>query len=228
MRFQTLIQDTLAELAFLPCQAILLPEPFARITRNEVEGVLVMETQFISVDDLGELRIVHIYAPKINVLTLFFFPHPAWQLPVYCLELVVFGSQPIVGLLDTVCLLPMACTGNVRQFMMDAHTAHPHLQQANDTPNWFRECRSGQDFFLRPQTDEELSCLAEIHLALLASPLKTLFLNAKTFNAADTVEHQRHLQAYKHHHQLNAPGLRLMNRSFGDVWTTDYMNLLFR
>ncbi len=227
MRFHTLIQDTLAAFASLNCQAIPLPETFARIDRKEVDGELVMETQFVAVADYGELRIVHIHSPKINVLTLFFFPHCRWQLPVYCMELVVFSAQPIVAMLDSLCLMPMACNNAVHQFMTAAHDAYPQLLQAGDTPDWFEQCRSGQDFFIRPQNNDEMDTLSAVHSALLPS-LKTLLQQAHPFAASDAENHQRCLQDYKQHHRIHAPGLRLMNRSFGEQWTTDYLNILFQ
>jgi hypothetical protein len=126
MSFHDLIQYTLATLVALDCQPKLLAETFARVERNEVDGGLVMETRFMAVADKGQLRWVHIYSQKINVLTLFFFPHHRWQLPVYCMELVVFSAQPIVAMLDTVCLIPMSCAETTEQFMTQPLTKTTH------------------------------------------------------------------------------------------------------
>jgi hypothetical protein len=227
MRFNTLIQATLAALASLDCQAKPLPDTFARIERNEVDGVLVMETHFMTVADKGELRWVHIYSPKINVLTLFFFPHYRWQLPVYCMELVTFSAQPIIAMLDVVCLTAMPCSQVIEQFMSAAHQSHCALRQATDTPDWFEQCRSGQDFFIRPQNNDDMIALSELHLTLL-EPIKVLLAQASLFTDHNALTHQRCLQDYKHHHRLHAPGLRLMNRSFGEQWTADYMNYFFQ
>jgi hypothetical protein len=111
--------------------------------------------------------------------------------------------------------------------MTAAHQAHLELQPANDTPDWFKDCRSGQDFFIRPQNDEEMTVLSEIHFALLA-PIKTLIEQARLFTDQEALAHQHCLQAYKNHHRHHAPGLRLMNRSFGEQWTADYMNYFFQ
>jgi len=228
MLFNTVIRDTLATLASFSCQTILLPESLARIERKEVNGTLVMKTQFLTVADLGELRVVHIYSPKINVLTLFFFPFGNWQLPVYCMELVAFGGNPIVAVLDTVCLLPMPCSDSVRQFMTAAHDAHPQMLQAEDAPDWFGQCRSGHDFFIRPENNSEMLKLGAVHLYLLSGPFNRLLRQAEPFNGDDVVNHQNALQNYKHHHRIHSPGLRLMNRSFGEQWTSGYMDTFFR
>jgi hypothetical protein len=228
MYFAKLIQDTLATLAPLGCSTVPLPDGLAQISRDEVDGVLTMATQFIAVADRGQLRIVHIHAPKINIVTLFFFPHSHWQLPVYCLELVMFGTQPIIGLLDSICLLDMACAPQVGHFMKAAHQAYPHLQQSPDTPEWFQACRSGQDFFLRPQHMDDLAQLGELHLGLLQNAIKPLLATPQAFDNDGASRHQQQLQHFKHHHRINAPGLRLMNRSFGEAWTHHYMNTLFQ
>ncbi len=228
MRFTQLITDTLAAFAPWPCQALSLPEQFSRIARKEVDGELTMTTQFWAIENFGQLRVVHIFSPKINVLTLFFFPGQAQPLPVYCLELVVFGNQPIVGLLDAVCLMPMPCTDDVRAFMAAAHQQHPDLLQADDTPEWFEACRSGQDFFIRPRGDGDMETLAALHLRLLARDFIPLLKRTQPLNAQQADKHQQLLQGYKHHHRTNAPGLKLMNRSFGEQWTADYMSFLFQ
>jgi hypothetical protein len=227
MRFDTLIQATVAALAALGCHATPLPDTFARIARKEVDGVLVMETHFMTVADKGELRWVHIYSPKINVLTLFFFPHYRWQLPVYCMELVTFSAQPIIAMLDVVCLMPMLCANTVQQFMTAAHQQYPQLLQADDTPDWFEHCRSQLDFFIRPQNNDDMIALSDLHLTLL-EPIKVLLDQASLFTEPNALTHQRCLQDYKNHHRLHAPGLRLMNRSFGEQWTADYMNYFFQ
>jgi hypothetical protein len=111
--------------------------------------------------------------------------------------------------------------------MTEAHQTHPELQQATDTPEWFEHCRSGLDFFIRPQNDNDMNALSAIHLALL-SPIKGLIEQAHLFTDQDSLTHQHCLQNYKNHHRLHAPGLRLMNRSFGEQWTDDYMKHFFQ
>lgn len=226
MRFEALIAKTLAMFAELSCEPLRLPENMAHIERKEVDGVLVMSTQFFAVGDKGELRLVHICAPKINVVTLFFFPKAHWQLPVYCMELVIFNEQPIVALLDSVCLVPMICTERVRQWLSGAHQANPHLQQAIDTPEWFAQCRSQQDFFLRPDSHAEMDALIAVHLQLL-EPFKQLLQQAQRFSEHNALAHHDCLLDYKNHHRIHAPGWRLIKRSFGEQWANSYMSYFF-
>jgi hypothetical protein len=227
MRFETLITNTLAEFAPLGCQPIAIPDNFARIERAEIDGVLIMQTEFMAVEGKGELRFVHIYSPKINVLTFFFFPAARWQLPVYCMELVIFNVQPIVAMLDCLCLKPMPIAQTIKQLLSDAHQNQPLLAQASDIPDWFAQCRSGDDFFIRPQDEAELNALSALHLELL-KPITHLIQHATEFEHNEEAVHQQKLLEYKQHHREHAPGLRLMNRSFGEQWTSDYMNYFFQ
>ena len=226
VNFDALIAATLAAFEPLTCQPLELAANLARIQRPEVDGDLVMATQFFDVNARGELRIVHIFAPKIKVLTLFFFPDANWQLPVYCMELVVFGEQPIVALIDGVCLQPMDCGSLVEGILDTAHQKNPQFQQAEDTPEWFQACRSGRDFFIRPENMAVMGDLAAVHLQLMPQ-LATLIQDARQFPEQQTQQYQHVLQEYKHHHRIHAPGLKLMNRSFGEAWTANYMHTLF-
>lgn len=227
MPFRVLIEQSLAAIEPLGCTPLVLPRQYAQITRPELDGELVMDTQFMAVADKGELRWVHIYAPKINVLTLFFFPNPQWQLPVYCMEQVIFGNQPIIAMLDAVCLASMACHEKIDGWLQKAHQANPQLQQAQDTPEWFEQCRSGQDFFIRPENDHYRQMISHLHLRFLES-LSNWLVAAEAFDGKLTGQHRHALQAYKNHHRIHAPGLKLMNRSFGEQWTDTYMNFLFK
>jgi hypothetical protein len=229
MDFQNIVEQTLEAFSGFNCQKVNLPDSIAHIERNEINGVLNLENNFVTVNNLGQLRIVHIHSPKINIITLFFFPDYRWQLPVYCMESVVFGLQPIIGILDTVCLLSsMLCYDQVKKIMINAHNDCPQLQQANDMPEWMTHCCSDNNFFIRPQGIEQIADLCTLHLSVLADFAKIL-QRAKLFCTQDARLHRGYLQDYKDHHRINAPGLNLMNRSFGEQWTNDYMsNYLFQ
>ncbi len=228
MRFTELLNESVAAFADLECVPVPVPKRFAEVVRKEMDGELTMLTNCWAVSDCGELRTVHIFATKVNVLTLFFFPSAHRALPVYCLEQVVFGNQPIVGLLDIVCMQPMSCADRVRDFLIAERARYPQLQQADEMPDWFLSCRSGQDVFIRPRNDDDLAALTDLHLRLLRQYMVSLLAEAKTFADADAYQHLVSLNSYKHHHQRHAPGIKLMNRSFGEAWTTEYLAYLFQ
>lgn len=228
MRFSQLLSDSVAAFAELGSEPWPVPAPFAQAVRKEMDGELTLLTDCWTVAELGQLRTVHIFAPKIQVLTLFFFPSAQRALPVYCFEQVVFGNQPIVGLLDMVCVRPMPCADAISAFLPAERARYPQLRQAETMPDWFLACRSGQDVFIRPRHNDDLTALSDLHLTLLRRHLVALLAQAETLAEEESRQHEWALKAYKSHHQQHAPGIKLMNRSFGETWTEDYLAFLFQ
>jgi hypothetical protein len=179
MVFQALIENTVAVFSAFPCQPLELPEQFAKIERHEQDGVLTIENHFFQIGKYGQLRIAHTHAPKINIIAVFFFPECDYQLPVYSMEFVMLGQKPIIALMDAVCLIQsMSITTIVKDFMALAHLAYPEFSEGEALPPWFDECRSGQEFFIRPRELSEFATLEKIHLAI-AENLTKLFQGAK-------------------------------------------------
>ncbi len=174
------------------------------------------------------MRIAHTYAPKINIIALFFFPEPSYQLPVYSMEFVMLGEKPIVALMDMICLLqPTSVSQAVKNVMMTAHSQHLVSNHCGTLPQWFDECRSGFEFFSRPDHASDFDKLSEINVFLLEK-LTQLLQAAELYDDHNSLFHKTNLDAYKTHHKANSPGLRLMNRSFGTDWTHHYLtNYLF-
>lgn len=223
MEFQYIIGKTEAIFAEFSCNPLVLPEQFSKIERPEQDGVLTIENHFFQVGHCGQLRIAHTFAPKINIVAVFFFPEYNQQLPVYSMEFVMLGQKPIIALMDAACLIPMPISTIVKDFMDSAHLAYPEFSQGEELPRWFDDCRSGQDFFIRPYDKSEFLTLAEIHLSLITN-LVELFEDAERLNKEQADLHQKNLENYKHHHKINSPGIRLMNRSFGEQWTEKYLS----
>lgn len=228
MLFQNLIEKTATVFGEFSCRPIELPHQFSKIERNEQDGALAIENYFFQIADMGQLRIAHTYAPKINVIAVFFFPEWLFKLPVYSMEFVILGQKPIVALMDTVCLLEsMPNSGVVKDILASAHLKYPEFSQVEELPQWFQECRSGHEFFYRPHDINEFLALGEVHLSLIKS-LVTLFNEAEVFDKDQAELHKARLEQYKKHHEINSPGIRLMNRSFGEKWTNRYLaNHLF-
>lgn len=224
MVFKALIEKTVAAFAEFPCLQIGLPEQFAKIERLEQDGVLTIENHFFQVANFGQLRITHTHAPKINIIAVFFFPEYCCQLPVYSMEFVMLGQKPIIALMDAVCLIQsMPISATVKDVMASAHLHHPEFSEGEALPQWFDECRSGQEFFIRPRELDEFSTLAEMHMSIIEN-LTELFQGTKMFDKDNAELHKTHLESYKHHHKINSPGIRLMNRSFGEAWTNEYLS----
>ncbi len=228
MRFNKLLEETIQCLDPYPSKEIQLPDEFAQVQREEKEGVLTLRNRFLDIGDYGQFRSVIISSPKINIITVFFFPLPCRQLPVFAMEFVVLGKQPIVGVVDAKCLLnTMECRFSISKTLEQIHLQFSHLVQANDPPEWYQDCRSGNDFFIRPKDEIELDALSIVHSLVWRSTIN-LFMQSHTYNNSEASLHDTCIQVYKDHHRVNSPGYRLMNRSFGHDWTQEYLsNYLF-
>lgn len=171
----------------------------------------------------GDLRSVHIKGPKVEIINLFHFPDAEQALPVYAIEFVVFGKRPIVGVIDLKMLVDFEdVPEQSAQILIEAHRRFPNLTPAEDPPEWYQECRSGHDFFTRPESLDLLDDLIACHeyvwgrLCALAEAQKRL--------PEAWVESQRNaVQAYKDHHRINSPGLPFLNRQFGEEWTDRFL-----
>ena len=229
MDFNALLNQSIQRLQSFSTREIILPPQFARAERTEKTGHLQLDNRFVSVEDLGQFRGLCISSPKINIVTMFFFPQPHWQLPVFAMELVLLGPRPIVAVIDAVCLLSeMQCKATVKATFEHAHDTFSHLAQADDPPPWYIECRSGHDFFVRPNDIAGMEEMARAHLSIWDAVID-LLVDPHHLPQRQIAEHQTCIQAYKDHHRVNSPGLRLMNRSFGEQWTQDYLcDYLFR
>lgn len=224
MYFQTLIDETEAVFnAFSDFKKIELPERFAKNQHVELDGMLVLENRFYRLADTGEVRIAHTFAPKINILAVFYFPDPGLRLPVYSMEFVLLGTKPIIALMDMACLMKsMPATQTVKDIMRLTHDEYPGFATNQSLPEWFDQCRSGSEFFFRPHVSEEFHRLGRIHIGLITQ-LTQLISVADRYELKDALLHKTELDGYKRHHQINSPGLRLMNRSFGVDWTQTYL-----
>lgn len=222
-RFAALLPDVLARCDGLSLRECPLPTAYAVASRPLPQGELRLENRFIAIEHGGELRAVLIHAPKIDIVTLFFFPLAVRALPVFAMEFVVLGQQPVVAVIDAPCLTvdatAQAATAHV---LRAAHAACPDVLAADDPPDWYQNCRSGLDFFIRPRDMAELERLGTVCLNVLAGIIEQ-FQTAAWLSATAAAEHAERLQAYKDHHRQHSPGLPLLQRHFGAAWTADYL-----
>lgn len=221
--FAPLLDDSFAALDGLPGQPIALPDGYAKAQRDEKQGVLELANRFQRIGDWGEARSVLITAPKIRIVNLFFFPAPEWDLPLYAMNFVVLGPRPLAAVLDAVCLVPgMTSAPRVNERWRAARMRHQRIPPAEDMPDWYRECRSGHDFFVRPTDEAMLEELSRLHLELWRDFL-TYLPEAPSLPDHLAITHRTQLKSYKDHHRDNSPGLPLLRRSFGEEWTRRYL-----
>jgi hypothetical protein len=226
--FEVLMEESIKLLQPLPIHLVTLPDEYARVERAKKQGMLKLENRFIEIDDCGEFRSVLISAPKVVAVAMFFFPFPALQLPVFTMEFVVLAARPAVVVIDGQCLFQhMRCAGSVGRVFQNARELFADLSQTDNPPDGLATCRSSAGFFMRPRSLDDLSRLAQAHLFIWRGLIELLRSPAQ-FDEIGSHLHRLQLQNYKTHQRHYMPGLRLLNRSFGETWTRHYLsNYLF-
>jgi hypothetical protein len=190
---------------------------------HKQQGETIFTARFARLPAGGELRSVHIHGPRIEIINLFHFPAPERATPIYALEFVVFGRRPVVGVIDAKPLNDHPHALAVwHDTLTDAHRAFPDLVRADEPPPWYEECRSGLDFFTRPEAVNGLGRLLACH-AKIWSRLAAADADAPRLSADATAAHAHALAHYKDHHRLNSPGLPFLHRTFGPDWTDRFL-----
>lgn len=207
-------------LAFTAASAadLSLPPELAQRT----EGKTLLQSRRATGPKL-DVRSVYIASPRIEIINIFLYPEPQIAAPLYAMEFVTFGKKPVVAVID-LCAL---CENNraietSKTCLERAHQDFPMLAYAEDPPAWYLECRSGNDFFIRPEKIEDFANLAACHQQVFASLLEEL-PHAETLSEAETLAHSAALRSYKDHHRENSPGLRFLHQTFGPEWTERLM-----
>jgi len=222
-RFTQLITDTFQNLTPFPHQNISLPSIYATVICDLPSGTIQLRNQFVCLNQLGEVRHVAIHGEKVDIINLFFYPQPKWDLPLFTMEIVVIGQRPLVGVIDIVNVLPqMSSAEKAQAILSQAHVDFPQLHQANDLPAWYQACCSCLDFFIRPNDFEELGLFQQAYLQVWQQFIE--LLHAPTpLSPHQIAAHEQNINTYKHQHRDNAPGLPFMEHSFGAEWTHDYL-----
>ncbi|MCH8475120.1 MAG: hypothetical protein LAT55_07825 [Opitutales bacterium] len=220
--FAGLLESSLQQFPSHQRTAIGPPEEFREVIIAKKKGSTVFRSDFYRIGAQGDFRGVHIFSPVIEIVNLFFFPNHSLRLPVFAMEFVRIGPRGVVGVID--------CKGHdddqssqkiARSILGAAHRTFPHLTNGEDPPAWYAEARSGDDFFVRPESLAEFQELIRCHHfvwqqyaghASDASPEKKA-----------SPERSNFLRYYKDHHRDNSPGIPFLNRVFGEDWTATFL-----
>lgn len=220
--FESVFVDTEAHFGRDAATPRELPAEIAYCERNLGAGTLCLRNRCVDIAWGYEIRLVHMRSPKIEIVTAFAFPHGGKRLPLYGMELVALGRRPVVGVLDLLDLEAGPHHPSIAEpILKDAHRRFPDLPYCLNQPDWFKQCRSGQDFFMRPEDFDTLLQLVAIHHQVMGR-LAMLELGASTAHDADG--HTAAIQQYKRHHRQHSPGLPLLHRVFGESWTNAYLD----
>jgi hypothetical protein len=205
-------------LALLPIDAIPVPLAPGHAARTALGVHHTAHARLLP--SRAEIRAVHLTGPRAEILNLFLFP--AVAAPVFAMEFVAFGKKPVVAVIDAKGHEP-AGQALAARVLRAAHARHPGLPRGDDAPAWFEDCRSGDDFFVRPADLGQFGLLTTVLHEVWSELLSALPLAAPaTPRDALAVQH------YKDHHRAHSPGRPFLHRTFGPEWTEDFMaNMLF-
>ena len=206
-------------------QQLNIPPDLASVEKVLPSGTLSCKAQSW-LGARAEMRMVVIESPKIQVISCFVYPQVEFALPLYAVELVQLGAKPIIAVIDAVAPIQDPAQTFTRNWLEQAHLAHADLLNADDLPEWFKECRSGLEFFVRPSDQAELQRMGLLHVSLLMSYLQVLPAASQRSPIAATA-FERFTRHYKDHHAAHSPGLPLMHKSFGPEWTKAFMQQCF-
>jgi len=178
-------------------------------------------------EDSSDVRFMHMYSAKVDVQTLFVYPHPASDAAVFATETVTLGHRPTIMVLDMPVLsLGKASRKTLFYDAMQAVVQRHGIQNTVNVPDWYRDCRSGSDVFMRPASPEQgagfTTCLDDMVRLYQHSWGGE---NSRICEAP--AAHLAAIQAYKTHHAEHSPGVPLMSRCFGLEWTTGFMREFF-
>ena len=195
------------------------PRAFRRVQAKKVE----LRASRHDFRRVAELRAVEIVSPRLAIVNLFAYPAEPSRLPVFAMEFVRFGGRGIVAVIDLKWVGAGAADPSPwsRELMHAARVAYPDLPYGDDPPGWYQECRSGDDFFLRPANREAFGTVLRVYehvwegyarqLEALAEPVSRPLPDAA-------------VTAYKEHHRDNSPGLPFLTKTFGAAWTQRFLH----
>jgi hypothetical protein len=170
----------------------------------------------------GDVRIVRLFSNKVDVFTCFAYPDPASIAPTYAMEFVLIGGRPVVAVMDLLLMTPDAATESQLDAFMREVRRDYHGSNHQPVPDWYADCRSGRDVFVRPQSVDEFATFERMHLALFDQVCRW-FTQHNLSHSQNAVAHGARLDEYKRHHCAHSPGLPIMERTFGASWTRQFM-----
>ncbi|MCC5840775.1 MAG: hypothetical protein JJT96_11670 [Opitutales bacterium] len=217
--FAPLIEEALAELPPGETLERVLPPDYAAPENARMS----LRARFADWLGRGSFRSVYITNGKVEVANMFFFPFGECNVSLYAMEFVRFGPKGVVGVIDLASDGASLSADRLgRELLQQTHAAFPRLINGDDPPPWYEECRSGDDFFIRPRdsADMEALCAAQ---SFIWKAYRKMVAGAPEINVSALADHERALAAYMDHHRIHSPGLPLLHRTFGETWTDTFL-----
>lgn len=206
-------------------QRLPIPPDFTERTINRDSGAISLRLRCFLTQH-AEVRLVRLASPKIDVFSCFAYPNCERNAPLYAMEFVLLGGKPVIAVIDYLTLTHDANLNAQLDREMQSMRNTLRLANDSDVPDWYAQCRSGRDIFVRPSAQEGqevFATLSDIHQVVLEH---CLVATAAAHRLPDSqrAAHDAQICAYKRHHSANSPGRPIMQKTFGDAWTEQFMN----
>ena len=215
--FDTLVEESLQLLPSDSTTCCGPPSAFRYAEKQQKRGSTIFQANFQRVRDIGEFRAVYIASPVVEIVNLFFFPDSHRPSPVFAMEFVRIGPRGVVGVIDCKAAPGDSISQSALSILEAAHEAFPQLRNGDDPPAWYRDARSGYDFFVRPENLEVFADLVSAHHFVWGRYVRHI-LNGSSDSSCQALR-QPFLRHYKDHHRDNSPGIPFLNKMFGVNWT---------
>lgn len=209
-------------------------------SRESANGLLTLEARFAGVtkkgdtNPIGDVRSVHLQSEKVDVFSFFFYPVKGLDQPIFACEFVNLNDKRLIVALDTPHCEDSSDSSSA---LASQHLLKDHFGFVKNNlpfPEWYAECASPLAVFWR----SDQLCVFKDLMSRTANTWQsfTVLLDPALdpdnkfrfeLQTKSDVEHDQFIQTYKHHHCINSPGLPLMNASFGEQWTNEFMHQRF-
>lgn len=172
----------------------------------------------------SEAKCAYLYGPRAEILNLMIYPRNCLEVPVFAVELILFGQQPRVAVVDLQPVQGLAHNPGLRtRLQAEMAPLHAHFSQGlgagGDLPAWAEEHFTPWAIYSRPQSMAELPQIVQACESYLDLWLSRFYPCEKA-----TPSDESALRRYQQHHVENTPGRRFLVTSFGADWTEDYLS----
>lgn len=173
-------------------------------------------------NDHTQVKCAYLSGPRAEIFNLMGYPGDPFQVPVLAVEIILFGGQPRVAVLDLqpaggLASWSQAAQEGVRDCLRCLEPYRAQLSPGGELPEWARAHFTPWCIFSRPQSAQEMPFVIEAFGALVRA-WSQRFLPLDRSGPP-----QSGLLEYLAHHQHNTPGRRFLHTSFGPEWSEDYL-----
>ncbi len=171
----------------------------------------------------SEAKCAYLCGPRAEILNLMIYPRHCVEVPVFAVELILFGQQPRVAVVDLQAVQGLAGNPGLGA-RLHTEMAPVHRQfslglgAGGDLPPWAEEHFTPWAIYSRPQSMAELPQILQAATSYLDLWLSRFYPDERA-----TCSDQPALRQYQQHHLENTPGRRFLVTSFGSDWTEDYL-----